>query len=212
MSYFKTVTVALGLCALAITATGCGGAQLTPSPMPTIADVRALQAQTATVPAAAVPDFYTTGLTLVQMRCGDFFDQAVMSSLRSAQTMGQVQLLSGLLSGVMGLAGAGGPMTAGAGLGVSTLAGLLGNQEGTSLAGSHPAAMSTLTRSAQQALIAALAEPKTAADAWASLYSVAQACSPAGIQSLKEDALRTAPDRLGVSGGAGRAMRSVRVR
>jgi hypothetical protein len=196
MMRWVALTVALGLA-------GCGGAQLTPQGMPSIADVQALQAQTASIPHEVMHEFYTSGLTLVQMRCGGFFDQAVMASLQSAQTAGQVQLLSGLASGLMGIAGVGGPYTAGAGLGGGLIAGMLSNQMQNSLAGPRPAGLATLTAAAQSALVNAIGEPRTGADAWAALYAVYRACSPAGIEALKEQAINAASSHLSVDAGSG---------
>lgn len=190
----------LAVLLLALSLAGCGGAQLAPPGMPSVADVRALQAET-TMPPEVVREFWVSGLTAVQMRCGGFFDAAVMASLQAAQTQGQVALLSGLASALMGLGNVPTPYTAGAGLGGGFLSAMLSNQQQNSLAGPRPAGLATLTAAAQAALINATPDPRTGADAWASLYAVYRACSPAGIEALKEQAVHAAADRLSVTGG-----------
>lgn len=188
--------------ALLLALPGCAGQQLQPPPMPNISDVQALTAQTRTIDPTQVPEFYANGRTVAQLWCGGYFDQAVMASLQSAQTAGQAQILTGLLSGVMGLAGAGGPFTAGAGLGASAISGLLTNSQSNSLAGDHPAGLYTLTATAQQAIVAATPQPVTAADAWAALTNLYRQCRPAAIQALKEQAINAASSHLAVTGGA----------
>ncbi len=190
----------LGVAILAAALAGCAGQPLAPPGMPTIAAIRASEAQLATVPATDVPVFYKTGLFLAQEQCGGYFDAAVMQALKNAQTSGQAQLLSGLATGLLGLAGAGGPATAGVGLATSFGQQLLANQQDTSLAGSDPAATATLVATAQGQLIAALANPATAADAIADIYAVYRACSPAGIRGMEEEAIQAAPNHLSVVG------------
>lgn len=186
---------------LALGLAGCAGTQLAPPGMPSVADVHALRVET-TIPPEIIRDWYTSGLTLVQARCGGYFDQAVMASLQNAQTQGQVQLLSGLASALMGLGNVPTPYTAGAGLGGGFLGAMLANQQQNSLAGPRPAGLATLTAAAQAALINAAGEPRTGADAWAALYAVYRACSPAGIEALKEQSINAAASRLSVEGGA----------
>lgn len=181
---------------------GCGGAQLAPPGMPSVGDVHALRAET-TMPPDVVREFYVSGLTAVQMRCGGYFDAAVMQSLQAAQTSGQVQLLSGLASALAGLGSVPTPYTAGIGLGGGFLGAMLANQQGNSLAGPRPAGLATLTAAAQQALINATAEPRSGADAWAALYAVYRACSPSGIEALKEQAINAAASHLSVDTGVG---------
>ncbi len=193
--------IRIAAAAIVLALTGCGGAQLAPPGMPAVADVRALQAET-TMPPGVVREFYTSGLTLVQMKCGGYFDQAVMASLQSAQTQGQVALLSGLAAGLMGLGNVPTPYTAGAGLAGGFLSAALANQQSNSLAGPRPAGLATLTAAAQQALINAAAEPRSGADAWATLYAVYRACSPSGIEALKNQAIDAAANHLSVDTGA----------
>jgi hypothetical protein len=190
----------LGVAILAAALAGCAGQPLAPPGMPTIAAIQATEAQLATVPATDVPVFYKTGLFLAQEQCGGYFDTAVMQALKNAQTSGQAQLVSGLATGLLGLAGAGGPATAGVGLATSFGQQLLANQQDTSLAGSDPAATATLVATAQGQLIAALANPATAADAIADIYAVYRACSPAGIRGMEEEAIQAAPNHLSVVG------------
>lgn len=185
--------------ALLLSLAACGGMQATPLPRPSIAEVQALQVQTATI--QDIPTFYQNGLTLTQERCGAYFDAAVMASLQAAQTSGQVQLLSGLASAVAGLGSVPTPYTAGIGLGGGFLGAMLANQQQNSLAGPRPAGLATLTAAAQQALINATAAPRTGADAWAALYAVYRACSPSGIEALKEQAINAASSHLVVDGG-----------
>ena len=179
---------------------GCAGQQLQPPGMPTVAAIAAQQASLASV--ADVPGFYKTGLFLAQEQCGGYFDAAVMQALKSARTSGQAQLLSGLVTGLMGLSGAGGPAVGAIGLAATFGQQFLANQQDTSLAGSDPAATATLVASAQAALISAEHDPTTAADAYADVYAVCRACSPAGIRSLEEEAIQAAPAHLTVSGAA----------
>lgn len=190
----------LAAAALAAALAGCAVQQLAPAGMPTIAAIQATEAQLAAVPVADVPGFYRTGLFLAQEQCGGFFDQAVMAALANARTTGQAQLLSGLVTGLMGLAGAGGPATAGIGLATTFGQQFLANQQDTSLAGSDPAAVSVLVATAQQQLTAAMSDPQTAADALADVYAVYRACSPAGIRSLEEEAIQAAPAHLTIAG------------
>lgn len=197
MSKITTVIALAGLVGLA----GCaGGQQLTPPGLPTIASIQATETQLGTV--TNIPDFYKVGLFLAQEQCGGYFDEAVMAALKNARSAGQAQLLSGLLTGLMGLAG--GPAGAISGVGLATTFGqnLLSNQQDTSLAGSDPAATATLVAAAQSALIRAESDPATAADAYADIYAVYRACSPAGIRGLEEQAIAAAPSHLAVSGTA----------
>ena len=184
---------------LLVALSACSNTQQAPPGMPTIAEVQAQLVATSSIPPGLVREFYTSGLTLVQMRCGGYFDQAVMSALNNAQTTGQAQLLSGLAGGIMGLAGVGGPAVAGAGLGAAFLSNMIANQQSNSLAGTDPAGTATLVSTAQQTLINATQEPASAADAWAAIYAVYRACSPAGIQALKEQAIAAAPNHLVVT-------------
>jgi hypothetical protein len=188
--------------ALAATLAGCAGQQLAPPGMPSIADIQATETQLAAVPAIDVPGFYKTGLFLAQEQCGGYFDTAVMKALASARTSGQAQLLSGLVTGLMGLSGAGGPATAGIGLATTFGQQMLANTQDTSLAGSDPAATATLIATAQGQLIAAMANPVTAADAVADIYAVYRACSPAGIKGMEEQAIQAAASHLSVVGGS----------
>jgi hypothetical protein len=204
----------------------CVGQQAAPPGMPTVADVQVLQTATGAIPPEVVREFWVSGLTLVQMRCGGYFDQAVMASLQTAQTQGQVALLSGLAAALMGLGNVPTPYTAGAGIGGGFLSAMLANQQQNSLAGPRPAGLATLVATAQQQLINAAADPKTGADAYAALYAVYRACSPAGIEALKEQAINAASSHLVVDGGeapmgvassramapAGRGLPMVRVR
>jgi hypothetical protein len=192
----------LGVAILAVALSGCAGQPLAPPGMPTIAAIQATEAQLAAVPATDVPVFYKTGLFLAQEQCGGYFDAAVMRALKNAQTSGQAQLLSGLATGLLGLAGAGGPATAGVGLATGFGTQLLANQQDTSLAGSDPAATATLVATAQGQLIAAMANPASAADALADIYGVYRACSPAGIRGMEEEAIQAAPNHLSVVGGS----------
>lgn len=194
----------LGVAILAAALSGCAGQPLAPPGMPTIAAIEASEAQLATVPVTDVPTFYKTGLFLAQEECGGYFDTAVMRALKNAQTSGEAQLLSGLATGLLGLAGAGGPATAGVGLATSFGTQILANQQDTSLAGSDPAATATLVATAQGQLIAAMASPASAADAIADIYGVYRACSPAGIRGMEEEAIQAAPAHLSVI-GAGQA-------
>jgi hypothetical protein len=195
----------LAAIALALSLAGCGGMQAAPPGMPTVADVQALQAATSTIPPEAMHEFFVSGLTLVQMRCGNYFDAAVLQSLQSAQTQGQVALLSGLASALMGLGNVPTPYTAGAGLGGGFLSAMLSNTQQNSLAGPRPAGLATLVATAQQQLINATADPRTGADAYAALYAVYRACSPSGIEALKEQAINAAASHLSVDTGAGGA-------
>lgn len=191
----------LAALSVALALAGCaGGRELAPPGMPTVAAIEAQQASLATVTNPA--DFYKTGLLLTQENCGGYFDQAVLQALKNARTSGQEQLLTGLLTGLMGLSGAGGPVTAGVGLAAGIGQQLLANQEDTSLAGADPAATATLVAAAQSALIQAEANPATAADAYADIYAIYRACSPAGIRGLEEAAIAAAPSHLVVSGGS----------
>ena len=186
---------------LAATLAGCAGQQLAPPGMPSIAAIQATETQLGSIPVTDVPGFYKTGLFLAQEECGGYFDTAVMQALRSARTSGQAQLLSGLVTGLMGLSGAGGPATAGIGLATTFGEQMLANQQDTALAGSDPAATATLVATAQGQLIAAIANPASAADAVADIYAVYRACSPAGIKAMEEQAIQAAPSHLSVVGG-----------
>lgn len=190
----------LGLAVFALA--GCGGTQLAPPGMVTVPQVRALQVSTAAIAPGELHDFYVNGKTLVLMNCGGFFDQAVMNALSNAQTASQTQLITGLASGVLGLAGVGGPAVGGVGLGASFLSNMLASQQQNSLAGTDPAGVYTLTTTAQQAVIDAMTEPTTGAEAYAALYAVYRQCTPAGIQALKEQAINAAPQRVGIVGGS----------
>ncbi len=187
---------------VALALVGCGGNQLAPPGMITVPQIRALQASTGAVPAAELHDFYVNGKTLVLMNCGGFFDQAVMNALNNAQTASQAQLITGLASGILGIAGVGGSAVGGVGLGASFLSNMLASQQQNSLAGTDPAGVYTLTTTAQQAVIDAMTEPRSGAEAYAALYAVYRQCTPAGIQALKEQAINAAPQRLGVVGGS----------
>jgi hypothetical protein len=194
----KILAAALATTALA----GCAGQPLAPPGMPTIAAIQATEAQLAAVPASDVSDFYRVGLFLAQEQCGGYFDAAVMQALKNARTSGQAQLLAGLATGLLGLAGASGAATGGIGLGATVGRQLLANQEDTTLAGSDPAAVAVLVATAQGQLIAALSDPATAADALADIYAVYRACSPAGIRAMEEEAIQAAPAHLSVVGTA----------
>jgi hypothetical protein len=189
--------------ALVLCLSACGGPTLVPPPMPSVADVQGQMVMTDAIPANRIGDFYNAGLFVVEAQCGTYYDSAVMAALKSAQTQGEVNALSGLALGVMGLTGVGGAAVAGAGVGTSFVSSLLINNASNSLAGADPAAMATLTTAAQNAIITAAGEPATAADAWNSLYAVYRQCSPTGIQSLKEQALSAAANHLVVSGAGG---------
>jgi hypothetical protein len=180
---------------------GCSGTQLVPPPMPTIAEITAQTAATTAIPPTLVHEFYVNGLLLTQQRCGGFFDQAVLSALQNAQTVGQAQLLSGLALGIMGLAGASGPGAAGAGLGTSLISNWFLNQQSNSLAGTNPAATYVATNAAQQMLIGAIPDPRSAADAMTAIYAVYRACSPSGIEAMKQQAIMSAPTHMQVIGG-----------
>jgi hypothetical protein len=182
----------------------CAGQQLAPPGMPSVAEVQALQASTV-MPPEVVREFWISGLTLTQQRCGGYFDAAVMQSLQAAQTQGQVALLSGLASALMGLGSVPTPYTAGAGLGGGFLSAMLSNTQQNSLAGPRPAGLATLVATAQQQLINATADPRTGADAYAALYAVYRACSPSGIEALREQAINAAANHLSVDTGAGGA-------
>ncbi len=188
------------LAGLTLALAGCAGQQLMPSPLLTVPQIQAQQALTAGIPPAAVHDFYVNGLTLAQMQCGGYFDSAVMNALQNAQTQGQAQILSGLALGLMGLTGVGGPAVAAAGMGTNLITNMLTNQQQNSLAGTDPAGIYTLTGAAQATLINSIQEPVTGADAYAAVYAVERACTPAGIQALKEDAIKAAPNHLVVTG------------
>ena len=177
---------------------GCAQQQLAPPGMPTISAIQAQAAQL--IPITNVNAFYKSGVTLVEMNCGGYFDAAVLNALSSAQTQGEANVLAGAVLGVLGLTGVGGAAVSGVGLGTSTLNSLLSSNLSNSLAGSDPAAMSTLVVAAQEKLIAAEGSPPTAADAYAALYDIYRACSPAGIQSLKEQSLTAAVNHLSVTG------------
>lgn len=196
------IAIYVALWTALVALTGCAGVQLQPPPLLTVPQIQAQQALTAGIPAAEIHDFYVNGLTLAQMQCGGFFDAAVMNALQNAQTAGQAQILSGLASGIMGLAGVGGPATAGVGMGAALVSNMISNQQSNSLAGTDPAGLYTLTGVAQQTLIASISEPVTGADAYAAVYAVERACTPAGIQALKEQAIAAAPNHLGVIGGS----------
>lgn len=191
----STAALTLGLSA-------CGGPMLMPAPMPSVADVRGQMAMTDAIPTNRIGDFYNAGLFVVESQCGTYYDSAVMAALRSAQTQGEVNALSGLALGVMGLTGVGGAAVAGAGVGTSFVNSLLINNASNSLAGTDPAAMSTLTMAATGAIIGAVPPPVTAADAWNAIYAVYRQCSPTGIQALKEQALSAAANHLVVVGGS----------
>jgi hypothetical protein len=187
--------------AIALGLAGCGGMQATPPGMPTIPQIQAQVALTRGIAPDVVREFWIDGLTMIQANCGSYFDAAVMASLQAAQTQGQIALLSGLASALMGLGNVPTPYTAGAGLGGGFLSAVLAGQQSNSLAGPRPAGLATLTAAAQSALINAAAEPRTGADAWAALYAVYRACSPAGIEALKQQAIDTAANRLVVTSG-----------
>lgn len=191
------------LLALAIAGalSGCaGGQQLAPPGMPTIAAITAQQAQLGAIAPADVPGFYRVGLLLAQEQCGGYFDSAVLAALKAAGSARQATLISGLAAGLMGLAGAPGAATAALGLASGMLGTMASSAQADSLAGSDPAATATLVGAAQAALIAAEQNPATAADAYAAVYAVTRACSPAGIRGLEEQAIAAAPNHLSVSG------------
>jgi hypothetical protein len=186
---------------IALSFVGCAGQQLAPPGMPTIASIQAQAAQLA--PITNVGAFYKSGVTLVEMNCGGYFDTAVLNALSAAQTQGEANVLSSAVLGVLGITGVGGAAVSGVGLAAGTLSSLLASNMQNSLAGSDPATLSTLIVAAQEKLIAAEGSPPTAADAYAALYDIYRACSPAGIQSLKEQALAAAVNHLSVTGMSG---------
>ena len=196
MKHFPILVVALALA-------GCAGQQLAPPGMPSIAAIQATQAKLAAVPVADVPDFYRVGLLLTQEQCGSYFDEATMQALQNSRNSGQEQLLTGLLTGLAGLSGAGGPVTAGLGLGASFGQQWLQNQQNNSLAGGDPAAAAVLTAAAQQRLIAAMPDPATAAGAISQIFAAYRVCSPAGIEALEQQAVQAAPAHLAVTGASG---------
>lgn len=189
----------LALAMLAGALAGCAGQQLQPPGMLTITAIQATEGQLAAV--TDIPDFYRVGLFLAQEQCGTYFDSAVMQALRSAKTSGEAALLSGLATGLMGLSGVGGPAVGAVGLAATFGQQMLSNSEDNSLAGSDPAATATLVSAAQSALIQAEQNPATAADAYADIFAVYRACSPAGIRGLEEAAIRAAPTHLVISSG-----------
>jgi hypothetical protein len=166
--------------------------------MLSIPDVNALTAQTAAI--TDVPSFYTNGLTLVQMRCRSYFDQATLDNISRVQTVSQVNALTGLASGIMGIAGvAGGPVGI-AGMAGSGLAGLINNSNQYALAGTRPASIGTLVMTGQQTLIGTMPQPRTGAEAYARIYDAYAPCSPAGIEALQEQAVAAAVNHLSVVG------------
>jgi hypothetical protein len=200
---WKMLAMAAALWAAIILAlSGCAGQQQAPPGMPTIAAIEAQAAAFDAIPPATVPAFYVAGLTMAELNCGGYFDQATLNALQQAQTAGSANILAGTVLSVLGLAGVGGPAVAGVGAGASALQALLQNNLQNTLAGSDPAAVATLVIAAQATLENATPAPVTAADAYRAIYGIYRACSPAGIQGLKEAALAAAPNHLAVTGGS----------
>ncbi len=185
---------------LAASLAGCNP-QLVPLGPPSTTDIAAEMAANGAISSARVQEFYTTGTYLVQDRCGGFYNDAVMASIKNAQTAGEASLLIGLVTGVLGLAGVSGAGVGGAGLGGTFISGLLLNQESNSLAGLDPAGSYAGTVAEQAALINATPTPITVADAKAAINNLARACSPAGIKAMQEQAMHAIPQNIVTVGG-----------
>lgn len=185
----------------------CGGTQLVPLGPPTAAEIAAemTSLRTLNLTTADVQEFYKTGIYLVEDNCGGYYSDAVMASIKSAQTAGEASLLTGLAAGALGLASVSGPGVAGAGIGGAFISNFLLNSQTNSLAGVDPAASYIGSVAEMAALQNATTAPITAADAVAAIHNLARVCSPAGIKAMQEQALHSIPSNVAVVGGASAA-------
>lgn len=188
--------LALGLLA------GCAGQLRLPPPEPTPAQIQTQMSAVAAIAPADVPAYYDSGLYLVRSNCvNGFFSGAVTDALQAAQQQGEINIIGGLALSAAGLAGIGGPAAAGAGAGLSAINGLFANNLTNTLGGTDPAALGTLVITEQEAVINAMPEPTTSAQAMNQIHAANVPCTPYGVQAAKEQALAAAPNHVVVSNG-----------
>ncbi len=178
---------------------GCAGMQAPLPVMPTIADVAATQLQLASI--TDPQGFFRAGAAQIVANCGSYFDQLVAIAQRNSQSAGQVTAATQAASAILGLAQvAPGPISI-VGVVGPAISGAIANAQAGSPGGDHPAVMSTLVAAQMNVYLAAIGNPPTdAPTAWMALYGLFRTCSPAGIESAKQQALADAPNHLWVPG------------
>lgn len=181
---------------------GCAGMQATLPVMPTVADVATTQSQLSSI--SDPQGFFRTAAAQIIVSCGSYFDQLVQIAQKNAQAGSQVSAATQALSAILGLAQAApGPISV---LGVvgPAITGAIANAQAGSPGGDHPAEMSTLVAAEMNAYLAAIGNPPAdAPSAWLAAYGLFRTCSPAGIETAKQQALADAPNHLVVAGIAG---------
>jgi hypothetical protein len=171
--------------AAAVALSGCAG-QIPSPTTPTTSEIAtaAVELQTANIPPA---DYASIGITLSQRACAEWFSQ---QTLAAQQTHFGTQALT-MLGGVA--AAAGGPVGAGAAVGASALANLLGSAQASFGAGSNPAAIYGLVSRIQGTWLAAMPSPVTSADAYALVEAFTEQCNLPAIQNAVMQALNAVP-------------------
>ncbi len=185
---------------MAATLAGC--ATQAPLPvMPTIDGVISAQSQLSSV--SDPQGFFRTAAAQIIANCGSYFDQLVAIAQRNAQTSSQVTGATQALSAILGLAQAApGPISV---IGVvgPAVTGAIANAQAGMPGGDHPAEMSTLVAAEMNAYLAAIGNPPAdAPSAWLAAYGLFRTCSPAGIETAKQQALADAPNHIMVAGAA----------
>ncbi len=178
---------------------GCAGMQAPLPIMPTIADVAATQSQLASI--SDPQAFFRAGAAQIIANCGSYFDQLVAIAQRNAQNAGQVTAATQALSAILGLAQVAPAPISIVGMVGPAITGAIATAQAGMPGGDHPAEMGTLVGAQMNVYLAAIGNPPTdAPTAWMALYGLFRTCSPAGIESAKQQALADAPNHLFVPG------------
>jgi hypothetical protein len=174
---------------------GCAGMQAPLPVMPSVAEVAATQAQLASVTDPA--GFFRAGVATIIANCGTYFDQLVAIAQRNAQNAGQVTAATQALSAILGLAQVAPAPISIIGVVGPAITGAIANAQAGSPGGDHPAEMGTLVAAQMNVYLAAIGNPPAdAPSAWMALYGLYRTCSPAGIETAKQQALADAPNHL----------------